>query len=156
MPASYPSSIKIWSPTDAGFNYPEDLKEVVYARHVTTIYDEVTAVQQELGSGSGGLKTSVIDGAAPFDSLTSGKSWPSLRTRLFNIEQGAIDGSLKRVSILGGSTITPSSSSTVGLNIRAATGQTANLLELRNSSNVIRTSFGFDGLITGVIDGGSA
>jgi len=156
MPSNYPSSIKVWSPTDAGFNYPEDLKEVVYARHVTTIYDEVTAVQQELGAGSGGLKTSVIDSLSPFDPLTSGKTWPNLRTRLFNMEQGAIDGSLKRVSILGGSTITPSSASTVGLTVRAATVQTANLIEIRNTSNVVRTAFGSDGLISGVIDGGNA
>jgi hypothetical protein len=156
MPSNYPVSVKVWSPTDAGFNYPEDLKEIVYARHVTTIYDEVTAVQQELGAGTGGLRTSVVDGITAFDPLTSGRSWPNLRARLVNMEQGVIDGSLRRVRTVGGSTITPSSASIVGLNVRATTGQTANLVEIRNSSNVVRTAFASDGLISGVIDGGNA
>jgi hypothetical protein len=155
MPANYPASVKIWSPTDVGFNYPEDLKEIVYARHVTTIYDEVTAVQQELGPG--GLKTSPIDAplSTPYDS-TSGKTWNNLRERLNNIERGVFDGATRRVSSAGGSTILPSTASVVGLNIRAATGQTSNLLELRNSANVVRTAIGSDGLISGVIDGGNA
>lgn len=156
MPSNYPVSVKVWSPTDAGFNYPEDLKEIVYARHVTTIYDEVTAVQQELGAGAGGIKTSIVDGVTVFDPLTSGRAWPNLRARLSNIEQGVLDGVLRRVRTIGGSTITPASSSTVGLSVRAAAGQTANLVEIRNSSNVIRTAFASDGLLSGVIDGGNA
>lgn len=156
MPSNYPVSVKVWSPTDAGFNYPEDLKEIVYARHVTTIYDEVTAVQQELGAGAGGIKTSIVDGVAAFDPLTSGRAWPNLRARLANIEQGVLDGVLRRVRTIGGSTITPASSSTVGLSVRAAAGQTANLVEIRNSSNVIITAFASDGLLSGVIDGGNA
>lgn len=151
MPASYPVSVKVWSPTDAGFNYPEDLKEIVYARHVTTIYDEVTAVQQELGAG--GLKTSVVDGATPFDTETSGKSWTNLRARLNNLEQGVLDGALKRVRTTGGSTVL-SSSSTVGLTLR--TSGTGNLLELRNTSNTLVNRFAADGTFFGVIDGGNA
>jgi hypothetical protein len=153
MAALYPTSIKIWSPTDPAFNYPEDLKEIVYARHVTTIYDEVTSIQQELGAG--GLKTSVVDNAVAYDG-TSGKVWGSLRLRINNMEQGVQDAINHRVRSAGGTTITPSSSSVVGLNIRAASGQTANLIEFRNSSNTIRTFVGSDGIIAGVIDGGTA
>jgi hypothetical protein len=155
MAANYPTSVKVWSPTDVGFNYPEDLKEIVYARHVTTIYEEVTAVQQELGSG--GLKTSVLDAplSTPYDS-TSGKTWNNLRERINNIERGTFDGALRKVSLVGGSTIVPSGAGVVGLNIRAAAGQTANLIEFRNSSNSIRSFVGSDGLIAGVIDGGNA
>lgn len=155
MAASYPTSVKVWSPTDVGFNYPEDLKEIVYARHVTTIYDEVTAVQQELGPG--GLKTSALDAplSTPYDP-TSGKTWNNLRERLNNIERGTFEGAIRKVSLTGGSTVTPSGASVVGLNIRAAAGQTANLIEFRNSSNSIRSFVGSDGLIAGVIDGGNA
>jgi hypothetical protein len=155
MAASYPSSVKVWSPTDVGFNYPEDLKEIVYARHVTTIYEEVTAVQQELGPG--GLKTSALDAplSTPYDP-TSGKIWSNLRERLNNIERGTYDGAVRRVQTVGGSTITPSGTSVVGLAVRAASGQTANLVEFRNSSNTVRSFVGSDGLLAGVIDGGNA
>lgn len=155
MAANYPSSVKIWSPTDAGFNYPEDLKEIVYARHVTTIYEEVTAVQQELGPG--GLRTSALDTplSTPYDS-TSGRIWNNLRERLNNIERGTYDGAIRRVRTVGGSTIIPSGASVVGLAVRAASEQTANLIEFRNSSNTVRSFVGSDGLLAGVIDGGNA
>jgi hypothetical protein len=72
------------------------------------------------------------------------------------MEQGVITGVTRRVSTLGGSTVTPSTSSTVGVAIRAASGQTANLLEFRDSSNTVVNRFGSDGLLAGVIDGGNA
>ena len=150
MAALYPTSVKTWSPTDAGFNYPEDLKEIVYARHVTTIYDEVTAIEQELGAGS--LKPTIVHDLVPFND-ESGKVWGSLRERLNNIEQGALDGATKRVSTSGGSSIV-SSSTTVGLVVK--TSGSGNLVEFRTSSNVLANRFGSDGLIAGVIDGGTA
>jgi hypothetical protein len=150
MTASYPTSIKVWSPTDAGFNYPEDLKEIVYARHVTTIYDEVTAIQRELGAGS--LKSSVVESAGSF-TFTNGQDWGGLRGRLNNIEQGVLDGVNRRVSTTGGSSVV-ASSTTVGLAIR--TTGSGNLLEFRNTSNVLANRFGSDGLLAGVIDGGNA
>jgi hypothetical protein len=156
MSANYPTSVKVWSPTDAAFRYPEDLTTIVYARHVTTIYNEVTAIQTELGAGSGGLRTSVVEAANTFSGSTSGFAWGSLRARLANLEQGVLDGVNRRVKTDGGSTILPSSASTVGVAIRAASSQTANLLEFRNSSNSVTSRFGSDGLLAGVIDGGNA
>jgi hypothetical protein len=152
MSVQFPLAIKEWSPTESGFNYPVDLKEIVYARHVTTIYGEVTAIERELGAG--GLRDSVTY-TSMYDA-TPGRRWANLKSRLENIEQGAHDGALRRVSTGGGSTVLPSGTSVVGLTIRAAAGQTANLFETRNSSNVIRTTIGSDGLIAGVIDGGNA
>lgn len=149
MAASYPSAIKTWSPSDTGFFYPEDLKTIVYARHVTSIYDEVTAMQTELGSG--GLKTSIPNQLTAFDG-SLGKDWGSLKARLANLEQGVLDGVTKRVSTLGGTEIS-SSSTTVGLSIK--TSGSGNLLELRNTSNQIVNRFGSDGFLYGVIDGGT-
>jgi hypothetical protein len=151
MSASYPTSVKVWSPQDAGFNYPEDLKEIVYARHVTSLYDEVTAIQQELGAGS--LKTSVVDNATAFDALTSNKAWASFRLRLNNLEQGVLDGVNRRVKTTGSSSIV-SSGSTVGLIIR--TSGTGNLLEIRNTADALVNRFDKDGVFQGVIDGGTA
>ena len=152
MPASYPSSIKIWSINDAGFEYPQDLRTVVYARHVVTIYDEVTAIQQQLGAG--GVTTGAVSSSLPTYS-SSTTSWASLRERLLNIESGVFQGVTNRVSTVGGSTITSAGDSTVSLTVRAKSGQTANLLELRNSSGTIVTSVGPSGFIA-TIDGGSA
>lgn len=152
MAASYPNSIKVWSPNDPGFEYPEDLKTIVYARHVVTIYDEVTAIQQQLGAG--GVATSGTWGGGSFNDSTT--AWGSLKLRLQNIENGVFVAYNSRVATTGGSTLTPSGSGVVGLNIKAASGQTANLIEFRNSSNQIKTKVEADGLLAGVIDGGSA
>ena len=149
MPASYPTSIKVWSPTDPGFEYPEDLKTVVYARHVVSIYDEVTAVQQQLGAG--GVATSGTWGSGAFSSATT--AWGSLKERLQNIENGVFTSVNNRVSTVGGSSIV-SSSSAVGLIIR--TSGSGNLLELRNTSNTLVNRFAADGTFFGVIDGGTA
>jgi hypothetical protein len=151
MSASFPTNVKTWSQTDS--TYPRNL-EVVLASHVTETYFEITAIEQELGSG--GLRTSVTDNATAFNPSTSTNVWGSLRLRLNNMEQGVLDGVNRRVSTAGGSTITPSGSSVVGLNIRAASGQTANVLEIRNSSNTVVNSFNSSGQFVGVINGGTA
>jgi hypothetical protein len=151
MSASFPTNVKTWSQTDS--TYPRNL-EVVLANHVTETYFEITAIEQELGSG--GLRTSVTDNATAFNPSTSTNVWGSLRLRLNNMEQGVLDGVNRRVSTAGGSTITPSGSSVVGLNIRAASGQTANVLEIRNSSNTVVNSFNSSGQFVGVINGGTA
>lgn len=153
MPASYPVSVKRWSPTDVGFNYPEDLKEIVYARHVTSIYDEVTAMQVELGAGTGGLRKSVTDGAVAFDALTSNKTWDNLRARLNNLEQGVLDSVNRRVRTTGGSTIS-SSSTTVGLVLQ--TSGTGDLVQLKNTAGTTITSVNKDGFLSGIIDCGTA
>jgi hypothetical protein len=151
MSASFPTNVKTWSPLDE--TYPRNL-ETVRAFHVTETYFEITAIEQELGTG--GLRTSVTDNATAFNPSTSANVWGSLRLRLNNMEQGVLDGVNRRVSTSGGSTVTPSAIGTVGLNIRAASGQTANLLEIRNSSNTVVNRFNASGQFVGVIDGGTA
>jgi hypothetical protein len=149
--ASFPTNVKTWAPTD--LTYPRNL-ELVRASHVTETYFEITAIENELGSG--GLKTSVVDNATPFSVSTSGNVWGSMRLRLNNIEQGVLDGVTRRVRTSGGSTITPGAIGTVGLSVTATSGQTANLLEIRNSSNTIVNRFNASGQFVGVIDGGTA
>jgi hypothetical protein len=151
MSASFPINVKTWSPLDA--TYPKNL-EVVLANHVTETYFEITAIQQELGSG--GLRTSVVDNATPFNVSTSGNVWGSMRLRLNNLEQGVLDGVNRRVRTAGGSTITPGAIGTVGLAVTATSGQTANLLEIRNSSNAIVNRFNASGQFVGTINGGTA
>lgn len=154
MAASYPSAVKVWSPSDTGFFYPEDLKTIVYARHVTTIYDEVTAMQQELGAG--GLKTSKTYPSTSNYNSTGGVAFGSLKARLENIEQGAFDGAMRRVSTLGGSTIEPSAVGVRGLVIKQKSGQTASLFEVRDSEDNVLNKFDEQGRFVGTIYGGTA
>jgi hypothetical protein len=156
MAASYPNTVKVWSVNDAGFNYPEDLKEIVYARHVTQLYDEVTAIQSELGAGSGGLKASSFSSTSPVFNPTPSSMWPSLRDRLANIERGITFTLNNRVNIAGGSTVTPSAVGVTGLTLKAISGQTSRLLEVKNSGDTVVAGITPSGYITGVIDGGTS
>lgn len=144
MAANYPASIKVWDPV-------VNLQDLVVAEDVNTLYEEVEAIQRQLGVGPGGLTTSGEWGAAgDFNSSTT--SWGSLRSRIQNIENGVFFAASRR----GGSVVTPSGVAVVGLTVRAASGQTANLFEVRNSSNQVVSSFNSSGNLIGTIDGGTA
>jgi hypothetical protein len=144
MAANYPSSIKVWQPK-------VNLADLVIAEDVNTVYEEIESMQRQLGVGAGGLTTSGEWGASgDFNSTTT--SWGSLRARIQNMENGIFYAASRR----GGSVITPSGAAVTGLTVKAATGQTANLLEIRNASNQLVSSFNSSGNLIGTIDGGTA
>jgi len=144
MAANYPLSIKVWEPV-------VNLQSLVVAEDVNTVYEEIESMQRQLGVGAGGLTTSGEWGASgDFSSATT--SWESLRTRIQNIENGVFFAASRR----GGSVVTPSTASVVGLTVKAAASQTANLLEIRNASNQVVSSFNSSGNLIGTIDGGTA
>jgi hypothetical protein len=143
MAANYPNTIKVWTPV-------VNLQSLVVAEDVNTVYEELEAVQRQLGA-AGGVATSAVWGTSG-DLNTSTTNWGSLRARLQNIENGVFFA----VSRRGASVIQPSEVSRVGLTIRAATGQTANLFELRNASNQVVANWSAAGAFTGTIDGGTA
>jgi hypothetical protein len=144
MAANYPASIKVWTPK-------VNLQDLVVSEDVNTVYEEIEAMQRQLGVGPGGLTISGEWGASgDFSSATT--TWTSLRARLQNIENGVFFAASRR----GGSVIAPSGAAVVGLTVRAASGQTANLLEVRNSSNQVVSSFNSAGNLIGTIDGGTA
>ena len=143
--AVFPTNIKTWEPR-------VNISDSVVAADVNELYLEVTELETQLGQG--GVLTN--DGwSGTFSS--SSTSWTSLRARLQNLDYGvkkAVDGS---VDTAGGSTITPSSASVIGLTIKGAASQSANLLEIKNSSNAVLAKFEPDGKFTAlVIDGGTA
>jgi hypothetical protein len=142
MPASYPTSVKT-------FTNRQDLRDLVVAADVNIIYDEVTAIETELG-----VNPSESAGWSGSFSNTQ-TSWSSVSARLQNIEYGLQKTFTERVSTLGGSIVVPSSSSVIGLRVRAASGQTANLVEFRNSSDTLVTAITASGNIS-IIDGGTA
>jgi hypothetical protein len=74
--ASYPTEIKI-------FTRKVNNQDRVIAPDVNFAYDEIEEVQKQLGAG--GVVTSTW-GSSAFTSTTT--SWPTLRARLANIENG--------------------------------------------------------------------
>ncbi len=143
MAANYPTSIKVWTPK-------VNLTDTVIAEDVNTVYEELEAVQRQLGAG--GVTTSAIWGSDPAGFNTSTTSWGSLRARIQNIENGTFNA----VTSKGGSTITPSATTVVGLKLKAVASQTANLLEVRNAADEVKISVNAAGQFIGTIDGGTA
>lgn len=144
MPALYPTQV-------TSFIKKVDLQSIVYAADVNDAYDELVATQATLGAdpANGG-----VWGSASFNSTTT--QWSTVASRIKNIENGVFYLNTNAVLKVGGSTILPSSASTVGLSIRAASSQSANLFEVRNSSNSVIANITAAGAYIGVIDGGTA
>jgi len=141
----YPARVKSWTAR-------RDLQDLVVAADVNTIYDEVTAIEQNLGAG--GVSESPTWGSNTFNSTTS--AWNNLHDRLINIEAGVFTAFTDRVNTDGGSTIQSLTNSTTSLAIRAKSGQTANLLEFKDSSNNVIAAVSTTGALNvTVIDGGT-
>jgi hypothetical protein len=125
--ATYPASIK-------SFSTKTDFIDTVLAEHVNTLQEEVNSIQTNLGTlvktGSGWVGS--------FDVITT--NWDTLKDRLANIEYGLYDIYTDYVSLSGGSTILSSGNDVVGITVKAKSSQTANILEIRDSSNNVTAS----------------
>lgn len=133
MSASYPASIK-------QFTRKRDLLDIVLAADINQVYDEVTSIEQRLGTFPA---TNIGYDQGDYDQSTL--VWDTLRERIQNIDYGLNEAFNNRVQSSGGTTILPSSTTTVGLNVKAAAGQSANLFEARTSSNTITFSINASG-----------
>lgn len=134
MPASYPASIK-------QFTRKRDLLDIVLAADINQVYDEVTSIEQKLGTFPG---TNIGFDQGSYDQNTL--VWSTLRERIQNIDYGLNEAFNNRVKSAGGSTITSLSNSTVSLGIKAKSGQTANLFEARTSANTLTFSINASGV----------
>ena len=127
MTAAYPATVK-------SFTTKVDFSDTVLAEHVNSLQEEVNALQANLGTfiktGSGWV--------GEFDQVTT--AWNTLKDRLANIEYGLGEVYTDYTSLSGGSTILSSGNSVVGLTLKAKTSQTANILEIRDSSNNLTAS----------------
>lgn len=141
MAAVYPSTIK-------NFIQKIDNTDPVVANDVNVVYDEVTSIQTVIGT----LPTS-SSWSGSFNQVTS--DWVTISGRIQNIEYGLNEAYNNFTDKRGGSIIIPSSASVIGVTVKAASGQTANLTNWRNSSNTVVTSVTKDGWIA-AIDGGDA
>jgi hypothetical protein len=150
MPASYPGSLK------TSFGNPRiDLQSVVVANDVNPVYEEIVAIEKHLGIDIN--KRAGNWGAAAYS--TTSTTWTDLRTRLENAENGVFSS----IQTTGGGVITNGTGSNgvsvtaATLTLKAASGQSSNLLEFKNSSDSVVAFVSGAGLLqAATIDGGSA
>lgn len=136
------------------YAFRTDNKDKVVANDVNVLYTEVTTIEGQLGAG--GVITSEWsqDGSAW---TTATSIWPSLKDRLKNIEDGLVKGWVTSVKNVGGSIITSSTSSTIGLTVKSAPSNTVDVFKVVNSDNTVLANVNKDGKFTAIlIDGGGA
>ena len=117
MAANYPTSTVTFGSDRV------DLVSTVVANDVNSVYHEVVAIANDLGtgnmgSGTPGLKYSAAWGIGSFDSTTT--TWTGLQARLQNIENGLYQAYTYRIDLTGKSgfnTVKSSDANTVGLTI---------------------------------------
>lgn len=144
MPASYPNSVKSFIPQ-------VDLVSIVDAIDVNDAYDEIVAIETAIGPNPA---TSDAWGSDTFSSSTT--SWGTLKARIQNIEHGVYKAITDRISKAGGDTITASGASVIPLSLKGASSQSANLFEVKNSSDSILSFLSASGEFQAVkIDGGT-
>lgn len=134
MPASYPASIKT-------FTKKRDLLDIVLAADINLVYDEVTAIEQKLGTYPG----TNTGWSGTFDQVTL--VWPTVRERIQNIEYGLFTAFNDRVKTSGGSTLEPALTNVIGLTLKAKAGQTVDLFQARNQANTPITTIDENGVL---------
>lgn len=125
MAASYPSSL-------VNFGLPkQNLTDIIQASDPNSLRDEVLAIETVIGTVPS-LSTAATTSSSWYN---DGRDYGSVNARLANIEAGIVgDTHVQYAKVAGGSTITPSTISTVGLTLTATSGQTADLQQWKNSS----------------------
>jgi len=123
----------------------------VNAEDVNIAYDELAAIETELGVNPSDRSPEWGTGAVSF----AAKTFNTVGLRIQNVENGVYTVVNNYVSKAGGSQIIPAAAGTVGVGIRAQASQSANLLEIRNEADAVTTAVNSAGYLI-VIDGGSA
>ena len=151
--ANYPGST-IFLP------YKVNGQDTVVAEDVNSAYDEISAIGGELGLNPR-LRT-----AGAWATITSTSAWTdpvgatpaNVKLRLDNIELGVRIATNNLVNKFGGSTITPSATTVVGLKLAAITSQTANLIEFSAPGSATAVTYVTPAgtLVANDLDGGGA
>lgn len=127
MTASYPGTVQ-------SFTTKVDGTDVIYAAHPNLLQEEVVAIENTLGVNPM-LSTSNLSSGTYSNTATT---YANVSARLANIEQGIVaDTHTQYMKLAGGSTITTATSTTKGLIIKGAAGQSVNLQEWQNSSGTV-------------------
>jgi hypothetical protein len=146
--ASYPSAIALF-PTHV------NITEIIDASHPNNIQGEVVAIQTELGLNPATSTTPSPSGTF----VATSTAFADLVARLANIETGIVSDAHNQYIRKAGDTaniITPAASTTKGLVIKAAGGQTANLQEWQDSTSTVVTRIDSSGALIGTASGNVA
>ena len=133
----------------------------VVAEDVNVLYTEVTEIEKHLGQGGVAYGANWGVSSTLNTSITDWYSNGGLKARIQNIENGLLVAYNKgqvSISNQGGSIITPSTASVVGLTVQAAASQTGHLLNFLNSAGTTSLArVEKDGrFVASVISGGTA
>lgn len=136
--SSYPTNIVNFGPDKV------NSVDLIQAADPNTLRAEVVAIETVIGADPS-LSTAASSNSSWYN---DGRDFSTIIARLANIEIGVVaDTHTQYVKNAGGSTITPSSITTVGLTIEAASGQTADLMQWQNSTGTVVTRIGPDGTL---------
>ena len=137
------------------FTQKVDLTDLVAAKDVNDLYDEVTAIAGTLGLDPN-KRAAAWNTSNTF--ITNTTNFSTVNSRIANVENGTFIVYQDYVSKSGGTTIYPgTATTTVNLTLRAAASQSVPTLEVKDSLNNTVASISAAGLLKAVlIDGGSA
>jgi len=118
--------------------------DLIQAADPNTLRAEVVALETTIGALPS-LSTAPSSSATWYN---DGRDYNTVIARLANIEAGIVaDTHTQYVKNVGGSSIVISSASTVGVSIKAAASQTADLMQWKDSSGTVVTRVGPDGIL---------
>ncbi len=136
MAASYPNNVKSFTPK-------VNVVDLIQAADPNSLFDEVTAIESVIGT-----TPSVATAATSSGWANTATDYTTLNGRLANIEKGIVaDTHTQYVKKIGGSEIVINSAAVVGLAITAATSQSADLMQWKDSSGTVVTRVGPDGIL---------
>ena len=130
MTASYPAVIR------TSFTIKKNFADNINDYDVNDVQDEIKAIETAIGVLP--TQSTINSSSVVYDN--AGTNFSSVSARLANIEGGIVgDSHSQYLKLAGGSTITSTAIGTVSATIKAMSGQTAHLLDFRDSSNALGT-----------------
>jgi len=138
MAASYPSAVR-------SFSTKTNVIDIIDASDPNSLQEEVIAIESSLG-----INPALSTTPNPSSGFTATSTqYTTLVQRLANIENGIVgDAHTQYFKKAGGETITNATASNVGITVKGASSQSANLQEWKNSSNTTVASLSVNGTFT--------
>lgn len=138
MAASYPLSVR-------PFSTKTNILDVIDAADPNSLQEEVVAIETVLGINPA-LSTAPLDGTGFVRTSTQ---YSTVVARLANIENGIVgDSHAQYVKKSGNQTIANTTAGNVGLIVKGATAQSANLQTWTTSANTVVASVSVAGVVT--------
>ena len=138
MAASYPSAVR-------SFSTKTNVIDIIDAADPNSLQEEVIAIESAIGINP--ALSTTPNSSSGFTATST--QYSTLVQRLANIENGIIgDTHTQYLKKTGGETVTNTSAVAVGLTVKGASSQTANLQEWKNSSNTVVASISASGTVT--------